>query len=85
METAVAAPFSEFAWYFFIIRASDVVLMIFDILDYRPAAVKGGPRHSLKEPRVDRKSLPYIKNWEDHITSPYNKEVPYKFWCQSDE
>ncbi len=48
------------------------------------SGVQVGPRHSFLEPPGGRKSKPYIENREDHVTSLYNKGVPYKFWCQSD-
>ncbi len=27
----------------------------------------------------------YIKNRESRVTSPNNKDIPHKIWCQSDE
>ncbi len=71
-----------FAWYFFIIRASDAVFSIFwNIFMIRgQLRYKGAPCHSFSEPPGGRKSKLYFKNREDRITGPYNKEVPYKFW-----
>ncbi len=70
-----------FAWYYFIIRASDVVLSIFDIL---PGFIylgghKGTPSHNSVTPG-NTKATQYIKNREDHVTSPYNKEYSCYFW-----
>ena len=48
------------------------------------AGVQGDPPRSFLQPPGSQNSKPHIKNREDHVTSPYNREVPHKFWCQSD-
>ncbi len=49
-----------------------------------PAWVQRDPPQSFSRPPGSKNSKPHIKNWEDRVTSPYNREVPFKFWCQSD-
>ncbi len=63
----------RFAWYFF---------SSFFFLNFPGIRGQRGPRHSFSQPPGGRKSKQNITNLEDHHTSPYNKKVPYNFWCQ---
>ncbi len=91
MEAALAAQLfirltPNLVWYIIVIRASDAVLPIFYILWGRGSSwVEKGPPSSKSETPGGRNPPCCIKNREDRVTSSYNKDVPYKFSCQSDE
>ncbi len=91
MEAALAAQLfirlpPNLAGYIFVIRASDAVLPIFDILGVGGhLGPKRGPPTTKTGTPGGRKPHYCIKKREDRVTSPYSKDVPYKFLCQSDE